>query len=109
MTNDLNDSLDALFAGDTGPVRIAAQVDRPAAREFIERTTAPGFVQKCNRCRGTGQTPWGVCFKCKGAKQKVFKTSPEARAQASVQRAERKVARELAGIEAWKAANPGAH
>ena len=109
MTNDLNDSLDALFAGDTGPVRIAAQVDRPAAREFIERTTAPGFVQKCNRCRGTGQTPWGVCFKCKGAKQKVFKTSPEARAKASVQRAERKAVREVEALDAWKAANPGAH
>ena len=76
---DFNDSLDAIFAGDTGPGR---EIERPAAREYIAKTTAPGYVQTCPRCRGTGRTPWGVCFKCKGARSQTFKTSPEARAKA---------------------------
>lgn len=103
---DFNDSLDNIFAGDTGPVRTEAAIDRPAAREFIAKTTAPGFVQKCWKCRGSGQTPWGACFACRGAGRKTFKTSPEARAKASVQRADRKARIEREALDAWKAANP---
>jgi hypothetical protein len=105
---DLNDSLDNLFVGDTGPVRVSPVIDRPAAAQYAADRAAAGYVQNCSRCRGTGQTPWGVCFKCKGAAKKVFKTSPESRAKASVQRADRKAARELSAVEAWKAENRAA-
>jgi len=93
---DLNDSLDHLFAGDTGAARTS---DRPAAQEYIAKTTAPGYVQKCWKCRGTGQTRWGACFACKGQGGKTFKTSPEARAKATEQRVERKVRRTQ---DAWQ-------
>ena len=103
--NDLNDSLDHLFAGDTGPSR---QSDRPAAREYIAKVTAPEYVQTCHKCRGLGQTRWGACFACRGAGRKTFKTSPEARAKASVQRADRKAAGATEALAAFEAAHPTA-
>jgi hypothetical protein len=54
MTDDLNDSLDALFAGDTGPVRTyqaAAPVDYTPA---VER-----FTENCPNCRGSGRVVGG--------------------------------------------------
>jgi len=54
---------------------------------------APKHWEPCSRCRGTGQTRWGVCFKCKGARGQEFKTSAAERAQNRQQaqvRAERK-------------------
>lgn len=105
MTDELNDSLDDIFGVGTDKVLTQS----PAAREHIARTTAPGFVQQCWKCRGTGQTRWGACFACKGAGGKTFKTSPEARAKASEQRAERKATRELDAIQTWKAENRAAY
>ena len=102
---DFNDSLDAIFAGDTGPGR---EIERPAAREYIAKTTAPGYVQTCPRCRGTGRTPWGVCFKCKGARSQTFKTSPEARAKARDNAQARTAAKATAAraeTQAWREAN----
>lgn len=60
---ELDDNLDNLFAGDTGVVR---QSVRP---EITDNLT----WEACPKCRGTGQTRWGQCFKCKGAKGKSFK------------------------------------
>lgn len=78
MPNDLNDSLDDLIGGDrTTPVA------PPAAYAAVQAS----YFEKCGKCRGTGQTPWGVCFRCKGQKGKTFKTAPEARAKARVQEA----------------------
>lgn len=76
---DLNDSLDGLFGGETGEVRVAPVLQRPAAQAYT-KTSVELFTEKCGKCRGTGQTPWGVCFRCKGAGGKTFKTSPETRA-----------------------------
>jgi hypothetical protein len=101
MSFELNDSLDGLFGGPIGPVR--TEPVRPVADY---KPTAERWVENCSRCRGTGQTPWGVCFKCKGAAKKTFKSSPQARAKASVQRAERKGRIEQESLEAWKQANP---
>jgi hypothetical protein len=95
---DFNDSLDNIFAGDTGPVRTTAVVDRPAAREYVAKVTAPEYVQTCHKCRGSGQTRWGACFACRGAGRKTFKTSPEARAANREKAADRKVA---AAATAW--------
>jgi hypothetical protein len=106
---DFNDSLEELFAGDTGPVRSEAVVDRPAAIAYVAETTAPGYVQTCYKCRGTGQTRWGVCYACRGAGGKTFKTSPAARAKASEQRADLKGRREAEAIDAWKAENRAAY
>jgi hypothetical protein len=108
MTDFINDSLDNLFAGDTGPVRVAPVVDRPGAAQYA-KAQAAGFVQSCSRCRGSGQTPWGQCFKCRGAGRKTFKTSPEVRAAASVARADRKARIETEALADWVAANPEAH
>jgi len=52
-----------------------------------------GFIEKCPACRGSGRfhsfrgRDLGKCFKCDGAGQKTFKTSPEARANARVNNA----------------------
>jgi hypothetical protein len=78
------DDLDQAIAN-AGEVR-AAPVRAPA-------DYAPKFWQPCSRCRGTGQTRWGVCFKCKGTRGQEFKTSAAERAQNRRQaqvRAERK-------------------
>jgi hypothetical protein len=101
MSIELNDSLDDLLGSPIGPVRTQPVRSAPAFKPAIER-----FVENCSRCRGTGQTRWGVCFKCKGAAKKSFKTSPEARAKVSVQRAERKARIGRESLEAWKEANP---
>jgi hypothetical protein len=101
MSLELNDSLDGLFDGPIGPVRTEPVRPVPTYKSAVER-----FVENCSRCRGSGQTRWGVCFKCKGAAKKTFKSSPAARAKASIQRAERKARIELEGLDAWKAANP---
>jgi hypothetical protein len=103
MTDDFSDSLDNLFEGDTGPAR---EIERPAAREYVARTTAPGYVQKCWKCSGTGQTRWGACFACRGAGGKTFKTSPEARAKATQQRADRKARSAAESLAAFEAEHP---
>lgn len=103
---DFNDTLENLFAGDTGPVRTTAVVDRPAAREYVAKVTAPEYVQTCHKCRGSGQTRWGACFACRGAGSKTFKTSPEARAANREKAADRKVAAAATAWDDFAAAQP---
>lgn len=115
----MNDSLDNLFIGDTGPVRTApVRVDAVAYKPAEQR-----FEENCPKCRGTGRfvgysgRVFGQCFTCKGKGKFMFKTSPEARAanrQASAERAARKDAETLAAFEtqspevfAWIKANAG--
>lgn len=106
MTKDLNDRLDDIFGAPTDRVL----TDRPAAVEFRAAVAKDaGFFQKCGRCNGTGQTRWGVCFRCRGSKGKTFKTSPEARAVNRQQVADRKSRRLQEGLEAWVAAFPAEH
>lgn len=90
-SDDLNDSLEALFTGDTGPVRTAPV--RESSVEFkgaVER-----FEEKCTKCRGTGKftsysgRQLGPCFACKGEGKFTFKTSPETRAKARDQKSAR--------------------
>jgi hypothetical protein len=103
---DFNDSLDNIFAGDTGPVRTAPVVDRSAAVEYAKAQAAAGYVQTCHKCRGSGQTRWGACFACKGAGRKTFKTSPEARAANRERAADRKVAAAATAWDDFAAAQP---
>lgn len=103
---DFNDTLENLFTGDTGPVRTTAVVDRPAAREYVAKVTAPEYVQTCHKCRGSGQTRWGACFACRGAGRKTFKTSPEARVANRERAADRKVAAAATAWDDFAAAQP---
>jgi hypothetical protein len=94
MTNELNDSLDNLFNGDTGSVRIVPVV---AAPEY--KTAEQRFAEGCTKCRGTGRfisysgRALGPCFACKGAGKFEYKTSPAVRAAKREQAADRKVRR----------------
>jgi uncharacterized protein DUF6011 len=107
-TDELNDSLGALFEGDTGPVRTA-----PIRENDVEfRGAVERFEEKCTKCRGTGKfisysgRQLGPCFACKGAGKFTFKTSPESRANASDQRHARKDRQEQGALDAFKAAQP---
>lgn len=103
---DLNDSLDALFTGDTGPVRAAT-------RATVEYCTAEErFTEDCQKCRGRGRfisyagRDCGPCFACKGARRVSYKTSPEARAQNRATSAARKARSEDESLEAFAAQFP---
>ena len=92
MTKELNDSLDNLFNGDTGPVRVAPVASAPEYKTIEQR-----FAEGCTKCRGTGRfisdsgRVLGPCFACKGAGKFVYKTSPEVRAAKRERAADRKV------------------
>jgi len=87
----------------------ASEVRATAARAPAGYT--PMNWEPCTRCRGTGQTRWGICFKCKGARGQNFKTSAAERAanrQQAAQRTERKAdaawaafAAQHADVAAW--------
>lgn len=68
-----------------------------------------GHFDKCSKCRGTGQTPWGVCFRCQGKGGKTFKTAPEVRARDRIQREASKSKAESTNLEAFKANQPAAY
>lgn len=102
-TRDLNDSLDNLFTGDTGPVRTAPVLQRPAAQEYTT-TSVELFTEPCKKCRGTGTfrsftgRSLGSCFACKGAGKFTFKTSPQARA---TNRAAASGSKAVKAVQAW--------
>lgn len=108
IMNHLNDSIDDLVFGETGEVRTAPVLQRPAAQAYT-KTAVEMFREDCLKCRGTGQTRWGICFRCQGKGGKTFKTSPEARAKNRQQADARKARVELEGIEAFKATNQAAY
>lgn len=96
MTIIHDDPLDELFNG-----------PKDAARpELTERAQAAGyqpptFFKPCGRCNGTGQTPWGVCFRCKGTRGKTLKTPPADRAKAAAKREEKRQEKHAADV-AWR-------
>ena len=104
-----NDSLEGLFNGDTGPVRIEPVRSAPEYKPANER-----FAEGCSKCRGTGKFVsyagriLGNCFACKGKGKNVFKTSPDVRAKARNSAAERKAKIAAEGFDAFAAANPTA-
>lgn len=98
--DDLNDSLDGLFA-DMG--REAA----PVAREPLPAIPAkPLYEQPCRSCRGTGRfysytgRLVGNCFKCKGTGKQAFKTAPEVRERSQQNVADAKARKVAAFSEA---------
>jgi hypothetical protein len=95
------DDLDALISGE----RREAPVAPPAVYAKVQQL----YTEPCGKCRGTGQTPWGACFRCKGKGGKTFKTAPEQRAQARVQRAASAAKAESTNLEAFKANQPAAY
>lgn len=56
-----------------------------APADYVSATER-AFTEKCSKCAGTGQTRWGVCFRCQGKGGKTFKTSPATRQQAKQSR-----------------------
>jgi hypothetical protein len=109
MTKDLNDSLDALFAGDTGPVRTA----RPLRGDAVPYKTAEErFEEGCPKCNGRGRfisyagRDCGECFACKGAGKRVFKSSAADRAKSREQAEKRKADRIVADLRTFELANP---
>lgn len=93
--NQLNDSLDALFAGDTGQVRTA-----PVRADAVEfKSAEQRFEENCQKCRGTGKfVSWGgrttgQCFACKGKGKFFFKTSPDTRRAQRAIAADRKASK----------------
>jgi hypothetical protein len=105
---DFNDSLDNLFAGDTGPVRVA-----PVRADAVEfKSAEQRFEENCPKCRGTGRfvgytgKVFGQCFTCKGKGKFQFKTSPETRAANRAASADRKVAKVREWQDGFKQAEP---
>lgn len=104
--NTLNDRLDDLFAGTTDTREyVAPPVTRPTPPEGY-RPAEQLFREGCPKCRGTGQTRWGACFRCNGGGGKTFKTSPEARAKAREATVARKERVQLDAVETFKQAYP---
>jgi Family of unknown function (DUF6011) len=109
--SDLNDSLDQLFNGDTGPVgELKPYVPArpvPAYKSAVER-----FEEGCSKCNGSGNFVSytgrivGPCFACKGAGKKVFKTSTETRANNRERAADKKAATSAADVAAFKEREP---
>ena len=99
-SNLLNDSLDDLL-GDVGAVR-TEPVQIPGRDVEYH---APNYAEPCSKCRGTGRTRWGACFRCKGQGKRTFETSPESRA-ASIQR---KIDREQDLLKAFEEAHSAVH
>lgn len=61
LDNELNDSLDDLLGGP-----VVGQ--RPALPAHYQAPTPETYFEKCAKCNGTGQTRWGVCYRCQGQK-----------------------------------------
>lgn len=80
-----------------------------AARERGFKTHEErGFFEPCQKCHGTGMTRWGVCFRCKGAKGRTFKTAPAVRAQQRAQsavKAETKRVEKAQATSSWREAH----
>jgi hypothetical protein len=105
---DFNDSLDALFAGDTGPVR-TAPVRAPASfAPAVDRS----HTEPCAKCGGSGRfvgytgRVLGDCFTCKGTGKKTFKNSAADRETNRNKVTARKVARQQEDFTVWQTANP---
>lgn len=99
----MNDSLDDLFNGDTGSVRV--EPVRANAVEYKPAETR--FIEGCPKCRGTGRYgSFGICFTCNGKGKKVFKTAPATREQNRFKAMERKERIAQDSVDAFNAAHP---
>ena len=101
MSLELNDSIDDLLGSPMGEVRSEPVRPAPAFKPAAER-----WEEGCAKCGGSGRVRWGVCFSCKGAGKRSFKTSAIDRAVGAIHRAGRKAQIEEHNLEAWQAANP---
>lgn len=111
MTDLPKDDFEAMLASPVTPV---GERKQPPA--------SYGFTESCPKCNGTGKFVsysgriLGDCFACKGAGKNQFKTSPQARAKArdnSANRAAKALAdnvegfmRDYPAIHAWLLRNP---
>ena len=110
MTNDFDcfPASDDLSQVLTAAPRQGLPQDEQLAR--IRRNTPEYKIVACSRCGGTGQYgSFGTCFKCQGSgrgKARVYKTSPEARAQAAQKRQDKALRDHNANLEAFQQAFP---
>lgn len=94
------DQLAPLIANATSEVRTA----RPGTVQYQD---AEGrFIEGCPKCRGTGQTRWGACFKCKGKGKLKFVQPAEQRARNKVSTKALKARKADANVVEFKAAHP---
>lgn len=102
-TDDLNDPLDDLIGGPARPA---------PARPLAPELDAAAFVERCPACRGCGKfisytgRIVGACFKCKGAGNKTFKSSPAQRANSRQGATDRKVRTLESNLAEFAAARP---
>lgn len=94
--NDFLNDIDAMLAA---PKKELTAADMPTRAER-------GVFEQCPKCRGTGRTRWGQCFRCKGAGGRTFKSSSAARAKNRERAAERKASREQERWEDFKSDHP---
>lgn len=103
----LNDDLSDIFGKPDPLANLINGERRETPRPVDERF--PGFTEKCPACKGRGRfisyagRDVGPCFKCKGAGNRTFKTSPEARADNRASAAERKAKRKAEIMSAFVA------
>lgn len=112
--DDLNDDFDDVF----GASLVAQNAGLRAfeARQPVDTTLADAqqmkmtHEERCSKCRGTGRftsysgRTLGNCFACKGSGKLTFRTSPEQRAKAAVQRensAQRKAEQLAEQVRVW--------
>ncbi len=106
----LDDSIDDLFGGNTA-ADVAARNPNPYQITGLPQT----YREPCKACNGSGRfTSWagrtvGQCFTCKGQGFKVFKQSPDKRAQQKAYAAKAKQRKQddvASMVEEFIAANP---
>jgi len=78
----------------------------PVARGPVTYTELGGHYEACPKCRGTGQTRWGVCFKCQGKKGKTFVQPAGVRAANREKAADRRDLARGERVVAFKDAHP---
>jgi len=96
MTDTMFDDLEELDA--------APSVERQPQAGASE--LGGGYLEPCARCRGTGNTRWGTCFACKGARSRAFKNPPAVRAANRGKAAARRARDGAENLEAFKADHP---
>lgn len=83
-----------------------APVDHARAAKVLTAPEALGFIEPCQKCRGTGRVRWGRCFSCNGKGKHIFKTSPQARAADKANRERRAEEERRDNLKTFAAEHP---
>lgn len=103
-SQDLDDDLSGLFNSAGSAPRPAPSL--PAGYVSPVEKIVQTYREGCPKCHGSGQTRWGVCFKCNGAGGKNYKTSTEQRSVGRAKAAERKAKVVADAVQSFSEAHP---